>query len=200
MSPSPLSQSPITSLLLQWRGGDRGVENQLAALVYPVLLDIAQAQVRRHAGVITMRPTELVNAAYERLVEQKAVDWQNREHFYGIAATIFRRVLVDAIRQRQTEKQGGGFAFVGLDHQDALAMSGDGDLVDCLALDQVLTQLGELDPDYARVVELRIFAGLSVEEVAQVCASSVATVGRQWRFARAWMAAQLGEHAKSGKA
>jgi RNA polymerase sigma factor (TIGR02999 family) len=181
----------ITSLLGQWKDGDRRVENQLASLVYPVLRDIARGQVLGRGGVLTLRPTELVSEAYERIADQRGVDWQNRDHFYAIAATVLRRVLIDHIRQRMTEKHGGDVRFVALDHPDSDAIAGPGDIVDWLAVDQALTQLAEKDPASARVVELRLFSGLGVEQIAQVCGSSTATVGRQWRFARAWMAQQL---------
>ncbi|MBL8301076.1 MAG: sigma-70 family RNA polymerase sigma factor [Rhodanobacteraceae bacterium] len=189
----------ITSLLVKWKEGDRGVENQLATLVYPVLRDIARRQVFGRSGAVTLRPTELVNEAYERIADQKAVDWQNRAHFFGIAATVLRRVLIDHIRQRMTEKQGGDVCFVALDHPDADTLASPGDVVDWLALDQVLTQLEQHDPASARVVEMRLFSGLSVEQIAEVCDSSTATVGRQWRFARVWMAARLGADGHAAK-
>jgi RNA polymerase sigma factor (TIGR02999 family) len=181
----------ITALLAQWKDGDRSVENQLASLIYPVLRDIARGQVFGRGGVLTLRPTELVSDAYERIADQRGVDWQNREHFYAIAATVLRRVLIDHIRQRTAEKHGGDVRFVALDHPDSDAIAGPGDIVDWLAVDQALMQLAEKDPASARVVELRLFSGLSVEQIAEVCGSSTATVGRQWRFARVWMAAQL---------
>ena len=186
-----MSSAAITSLLVQWKDGDRSVENQLATLVYPVLRDIARSQLSSRRGLLTLRPTELINAAYERIADQKSVAWQNREHFFAIAATVLRRVLIDHIRQRMTEKQGGEVRFVALDHPDSDALATPGNVVDWLALEQALNQLVEKDADCARVVELRLFAGLSVEQIAQVCASSTATVGRQWRFARVWLAAQL---------
>lgn len=181
----------ITALLAQWKDGDRTVENRLASLIYPVLRDIARGQVLGRGGVLTLRPTELVSDAYERIADQRGVDWQNREHFYAIAATVLRRVLIDHIRQRMTEKHGGDVRFVALDHPDSDSLAGPGDIVDWLAVDQALTQLATRDAASARVVELRLFSGLSVEQIAEVCGSSTATVGRQWRFARAWMAAQL---------
>lgn len=183
----------ITALLAQWKDGDRSVENRLASLVYPVLHDIARGQVLgRGGGAATLRPTELVSEAYERIADQKSVDWQNRDHFFAIAATVLRRVLIDHIRQRLSEKHGGDVRFVALDHPDSDAIAGPGDIVDWLAVDQALNQLAQQDPATAKVVEMRLFSGLSVEQIAQVCGSSTATVGRQWRFARVWMATQLG--------
>lgn len=183
----------ITVLLTRWKDGDRSVENQLATLIYPVLRDIARGQVRRSGGVLTLRPTELVNEAYERIAAQKDVAWQNREHFYAIAATLLRRVLIDHIRQRMTEKHGGDVRFVALDHPDSQSFAGPGDMVDWLALDQSLTRLGEAHPVAGKVVELRLFSGLAIEQIAQACALSTATVGRHWRFARAWLSADLGD-------
>jgi RNA polymerase sigma factor (TIGR02999 family) len=181
---------PITSLLSRWKDGDRSVENRLATLIYPVLRDIARGQVWSN-GALTLRPTELVNEAYERLAEQKGVAWQSREHFYAIAARVLRRVLIDHIRQRRCEKHGGQVRFVVLDDADSQETPGAGELVDWLALDQALTRLSELDAAAARVVELRLFSGLSVDQIVEACGSSSATVGRQWRFARAWLASQL---------
>jgi RNA polymerase sigma factor (TIGR02999 family) len=191
------ADSPITALLSRWKDGDRSVENQLATLIYPVLRDIARGQMRRSAGVLTLRPTELVNEAYERIAAQKDVPWQNRAHFYAIAATLLRRVLIDHIRQRMTEKHGGDVRFVALDHPDSQSFAGPGDLIDWLALDQSLTRLGEAHPAAGKVVELRLFSGLAIEQIAEACTLSTATVGRHWRFARAWLSADLGDTAQA---
>jgi RNA polymerase sigma factor (TIGR02999 family) len=181
----------ITALLKRWKDGDRAVENQLANLIYPVLRDIAAGQVRRRGSQLTLRPTELVNEAYERIAGQKDVPWQNRAHFYAIAATLIRRVLIDHIRQRMTEKHGGDVRFVGLDHPDCEALVGAGNLLDWLALDQSLSRLAAAHPAVARVAELRLFAGLEIDEIVTSCELSSATVGRHWRFARAWLSADL---------
>src|SRR6476620_8246956 len=109
----------ITTLLSRWKDGDRSVENQLAELIYPELRDIARGLLRRNLAVLTLRPTELVSQAYERIADQKEVDWQNRDHFFAIAARVLRRVLIDHIRQRLTEKHGGAVFFVELDHPEA---------------------------------------------------------------------------------
>lgn len=191
------TNAEITTLLSRWKDGDRSVENQLAELIYPALRDIARGLLRRNLAVLTLRPTELVSQAYERIADQKDVDWQNRDHFFAIAARVLRRVLIDHIRQRLTEKHGGDVFFVELDHPEAAEVSGGGDLIDWLALDQALTRFSDHDPAAAQVVELRLFSGLGVEQIATFCGSSTATVGRQWRFARAWLAAQLG-HGLSG--
>ena len=133
---------------------------------YPRIPGYDIQQVLGRGGVLTLRPTELVSDAYERIADQRSVDWQNREHFYAIAATVLRRVLIDHIRQRMSEKHGGDVRFVALDHPDSDAIAGPGDMVDWLAVDQALTRLALKDPASARVVELRLFSGLSVEQIA----------------------------------
>lgn len=180
----------ITALLHDWRSGDKSAEHELVTLLYPILREQAQVQLRRTPNA-TLRTTELAHEAYVRLREQHGVDWQNRNHFLAISATVIRRVLVDYLRARAAEKRGGQVAVVPL--QDLLdsdhPLGSDG--LDWIALDQALTEFAKVEPDTARVVELRLFGGLSVEEIAEVCGSSVATVGRQWRFARAWIATTL---------
>lgn len=182
---------PITELLERWKRGDRSVENALADSVYPTLRELARAHVRRCEGRLTLRATELANEAYLRLYRQRQVDWKNRQHFYAIAATVIRRIVVDYLRRRSAEKRGGHRAdlMIGDLAPGELPCSADGS--GWLALDQALTELQRADPDSASIVELRVFAGLGVAEIADVRNCSVATVGRQWRFARAWLAARL---------
>jgi RNA polymerase sigma factor (TIGR02999 family) len=184
-------ESAITALLADWHRGDRAAEDRLVRSIYPVLRDMARAQVRRNARVLTLSATELAHEAYERLAPQKAVDWKNRDHFFAIAATVIRRVVVDYLRERNAEKRGGGLPFVQIEDVGLGELPMQPDMVDWLAVDQALTELAESDPDCARVVELRLFSGLSVEQIAGVMASSTATVGRQWRFARTWLAERL---------
>jgi RNA polymerase sigma factor (TIGR02999 family) len=182
----------ITDLLARWKIGDRSVENELLNLVYPTLLELARAQVRRNSGVLTLQTTELANEAYTRLHEQQSVDWRNRDHFFAIAATVIRRVVVDYLRQRGAEKRGGSLPFVSLDEITEGEEPVIDESVDWIVVDQALTELAEVDAECARVVELKFFSGLTTESVAKVCGSSVATVGRQWRFARAWLGERLG--------
>lgn len=184
-------ESAITALLADWHRGDRAAEDRLVRSIYPVLRDMARAQVRRNSRVLTLSATELAHEAYERLAPQKAVDWKNRDHFFAIAATVIRRVVVDYLRERNAEKRGGGMPFVQIEDVGLGELPMQPDMVDWLAVDQALTELAESDPDCARVVELRLFSGLSVEQIAGVMASSTATVGRQWRFARTWLAERL---------
>lgn len=181
----------VTALLQRWKGGDRSVENELVAAIYPALRDIARSQLRRNGGALTLQPTELVNEAYERLVRQQGVDWKNRSHFLAIAAEVVRRIVIDFHRERGADKRGAGVSFIKIDDEDAIAAVGEDGSFDWLSFDQALRELAVEEPMCARVVELRVFADLSVEAIAEACASSTATVGRQWRFARTWLAARL---------
>jgi RNA polymerase sigma factor (TIGR02999 family) len=182
----------ITELLGRWKSGDRSVESDLITAVYPVLRAIANAQIRRNAGALTMQATELANEAYAKLIEQQNVDWQNRDHFYAISATVIRRVIVDYQRMRGRDKRGGGLPFVALDELREDQMPAIDDSVDWLAVDKALTELAVVDAACAHIVVLKFFSGLSTEKIAEVEGSSVATVGRQWRFARAWLGKRLG--------
>ncbi len=184
-------QAGITGLLSRWRKGDREAENALVEELYPVLRGLVGAQLRRAPSGLTLSATELVNEAYIRLEKQRKVEWQNRDHFFAITATVVRRVVIDYLRERSAAKRGAGAVMVQWDDLPSGDHSSEGDHIDWLALDQALTRLQELDADCARVVELRLFGGLTTERIAETCASSVATVGRQWRFARTWLAEQL---------
>lgn len=187
-----MSNADITGLLKQWRGGDKGAESALVSAVYPVLREIARSQIRRNGGAVTWQGTELANEAYARLVELHGIDWQNRDHFYAISATVIRRVLIDHLRERGAEKRGGGLPFVAVHDLDEQETPVVDESVDWLAVDQALTDFEAVDPECARVVELKFFSGLTTERIAEVSNSSVATVGRQWRFARAWLGRRLG--------
>jgi RNA polymerase sigma factor (TIGR02999 family) len=181
----------ITALLVRWRDGDRSVEQDLAVQLYPVLHQMARAQVRVSAGALTLSPTELVSEVYTRMLPQQGIEWQNRAHFLAVCATVLRRVVVDYIRERGAAKRGSGQVFIDIGDVDEGELPRIADQVDWIAVDQALNQLEALDRDTARVVELRMFAGLTIDEIAEASQSSVATVGRQWRFARAWLAEQL---------
>ena len=187
----PSNQPGITRLLSEWREGDRDAESALMEHIYPILRGLVGAQLRRAPSGLTLSATELVNEAYIRLEQQREVDWQNREHFFAITATVVRRVVIDYLRERSAEKRGASQVAVQLDELHSGDMPSVGDQIGWLALDQALTQLQSLDADCARVVELRVFGGLGMEQIAAACGSSVATVGRQWRFARTWLAEQL---------
>ena len=191
------SPQAITALLGRWKTGDRSVEGDLLNAVYPVLRELARAQVRRNSGVLTLQATELANEAYTKLFQQHTVDWQNREHFFAIAATVIRRVVVDYLRARGSEKRGGGLPFVNIDDLREDQTPQIDDSVDWLAVDQALNELADVDAECAKVVELKFFSGLTTERIAEVNGSSVATVGRQWRFARAWLGQRLGVESRA---
>lgn len=165
--------------------------NALAVEIYPYLRDVARRQLRRQSGVQTLRATELANEAWETLFRLQGLDWQDRGHLHAVAANVVRRVLIDYIRERQAEKRGGGQVVISLDDTAAREVAGAGGSVDWLDVDDALEELREAEPECARVVELRVFSGLTAEEIAQVCGCSPATVTRQWRFAKSWLSMRL---------
>jgi len=186
-----VSASPITQLLERWKQGDRSVENALIAEVYPLLRAVAASQLRRVGAPITASATDLAHDAYLRLQRQQCVDWQNREQFFAIAATVVRRVMIDHLRERHADKRAGGKVMLALDDAQGTELSEPSEAMDWIALDQALSRLQTLDPEVARVVELKLFSVLSADQIAGICRSSVATVGRQWRFAKSWLAREL---------
>lgn len=191
-SDPPASSHAITDLLGRWSAGERSVENELVTLVYPVLREIARVQIRRNSGQLTLQATELANEAYAKLYRQSDVQWESRDHFFAIAATVIRRVVIDHLRARGRGKRGGGLPFANLDELPEDQHPAIDDSVDWLSVDEALTELATVDAACARVVELKFFSGLTTERIAEVLDSSVATVGRQWRFARAWLGDRLG--------
>lgn len=185
------SDTPITALLYEWRRGDRGAEHALMTAVYPVLQDLARARLRRSPQDLTLRATELANEAYMKLAKIHDIPWASRVHFFVIAAKVIRCFIIDYVRTRNSDKRGGKLPFVSLDVvQDNIAAPLDLN-VDWMAVNEVLKELEVLDPACAQIVELKFFSGLTSEEIAEACDSSSATVGRQWRFARAWLADRL---------
>ncbi len=181
----------ITAMLVQWKTGDRSVENALISEIYPILRSVAASQIRGVGGQLTLSATELAHEAYMKLQRQQLVDWQNRDQFFAIAATVVRRVLIDYLRERYADKRAGGKVMVALDDVHSGELSQASDIVDWIALDQALTKLQVLDSEIARVVELKLFSVLNADQIAEACHSSVATVGRQWRFAKSWLAKEL---------
>jgi len=174
----------ITGLLIAAQAGEREAADRVMEAVYADLRQKAAAFLRHERRDHTLQPTALVHEAYLRLVDQKRVAWQGRAHFLGVAAAMMRRVLVDHARGRRAAKRGGGGTRVTLD--ESLVRSGPRD-VDLIALDDALSELAALDAQQARVVELRAFGGLSVEETAEALRLSLATVKRYWSFAQAWL-------------
>lgn len=178
----------VTEALHRWQGGDEQALDQLLAAVYPELRRMAARQLRGERANHSLQPTALVHEVYLRLIDQQRVDWHNRAHFLAIAARLSRRVLVDHARRRQAWKRGMGLRAANLDDVDVAAATPAPDLV---ALDDALQRLAELDPRQARVIELRYFGGLSIEEAADVLGVSSGTVKRDWESARLWLFAEL---------
>lgn len=193
MAPTdPEERGPdITRLLQDWRNGEPGALDRLTPLVYDELHLIAARQMSREWRVTMYQTTALVSEAYLKLMGQRNVDWQNRAHFFAIAAHLMRRILVDNARRELRPKHGGGVRTLEIEEASAAAAPGvDG--VDALALDDALTKLEALDPDQARVVELRFFGGLTIEETAEVMRVSPATIKREWALAKGWLYRELG--------
>lgn len=174
----------VTQLLLEWRNGNERALDRLMPLVYDELRRLAASYMRRERPDHTLQPTALLNEAYLRLVDQTRIAWQGRAHFFGIAAQMMRRILLDHARQLKAAKRGSGGSKLPL---EAALGEPERQDVDVIALDEALTRLEELDPRQSRVVELRFFAGLEVNEVAEVLGISRATVNREWAIARTWL-------------
>ena len=180
------STSPATVLLRRWSDGDRSALDELLPLVYDELRRLARSYLRRERAEHTLESTALVHEAYLRLIDQNA-SWQSRAHFFGVAAQMMRRILVDHARARQAAKRGDGLR-VTLDEGMAIAEARN---LDVLVLDRALENLTKLDERQAKVVELRFFAGLSVEETAEVMSTSPATVKREGTMAKAWLSREM---------
>lgn len=181
----------ITRLLHAWRGGDKDAVDRLIPLVYEELHTLASRQLANEWRHDRLQTTTVVHEAYVRLFDQPDVDWQNRGHFFAIAAQVMRRVLVDHARKELREKRGGRSVHVGLDDVQVVADQPAVDVVDTLALDGALRELETLDPEQGRIVELRFFGGLTVEETAAALGISPATVKREWAIAKAWLYRRL---------
>jgi len=190
-SPTPASGGDVTELLVQWSNGDDAALVRLMPLVYEECRRIATRQMRGEREEHTLTPTALVNELYLRLVDQRRTTWSNRAQFFGIAAQLMRRVLVDHARARLAEKRDGRRIVVSLEAADDVTTSSP--LADVLAIDDALIRLGRIDHDQQRIVELRFFAGLTVEETAHVLGRSPRTVKREWQLAKAWLFRELSE-------
>jgi RNA polymerase sigma factor (TIGR02999 family) len=181
----------ITRLLREWQGGSTAALDRLIPLVQAELHSLASRYLSRERRDHTLQTTALVHEAYLKLVDQRQVDWQNRAHFFGIAAQLMRRILVDHARRDRRIKRGRGAVHLPLDGIDPAAPSTSIDPVDVYALDRALTRLEALDPHQGRVVELRFFGGMTVEEAAEVMRVSTATIKREWAVAKAWLHREL---------
>jgi len=182
------SPSTITQLLVRWRAGDQAALDELLPLVYREMRRLAGYYLRQERPDHTLQPTALVHEAYLRLVGEKEIDWQSRAHFFGIAAVRMRRILVEHARSRQAAKRGGGEYRLSLSEANRMAEKRD---VNLLALDDALRRLEELDLQKSRIVELRYFGGLTIEETAEALRISPATVKRDWSMARAWLRSEI---------
>lgn len=178
----------VTALLLEWSRGNPAAIDGVLPLVYAELRRIAARHLRQERPDHTLQPTALVHEAYLRLVDQRRVDWQGRAHFFGVAAQVMRRILVDHARRHAAGKRGDGMPCVPLEEAQDVAAADD---MPVLVLDRALTRLHEVDAGLARIVELRAFGGLTIEQAAQVLRVSPATVKRDWRTARAWLNREL---------
>lgn len=194
----------VTQLLVDWSAGDQRALGELMPLVYGELRRLADRQLRAERANHTLQRTALVHEAYLRLINQRNVSWQGRAQFIGLAAQLMRRILIDHARARRRVKRGGGVAPVSLNQTGVILGSADEDgprsealefaedpTVDLSAIDLALSRLETLDPKQGRIVELRFFGGLSIEETAKVVGVSPATVKREWALARAWLRREL---------
>ena len=191
MDASQGSGRDVTRLLREWRAGNADALEELMPLVYDELHTIAARHMAREWRVSVYQTTALVSEAYVKLVGQRDVDWQNRGHFFALAAQVMRRILVDNARRDLRPKHGAGADVTPLDEAMLQPAKPALDTVDALALDRALTRLEALDPDQARIVELRFFGGLTVEETASVVGVSPATVKREWALAKGWLYREL---------
>jgi RNA polymerase sigma factor (TIGR02999 family) len=194
---SPMASVPapdVTQLLAQWSGGSQAALDQLMPLVYGELHRLAGAYLRRERSNHTLQSTALVHEAFMRMVHQQDVQWKNRAHFFAIAAQMIRRILVDYARSQHAEKRGSGAVKLSLDEAMAVPLPSGTD-IDLLGLNDALDHLTEMDERQSRIVELRFFAGLSIEETAEVLQLSPATIKREWQTARAWLFREMTRNA-----
>lgn len=182
------SPHEVTQLLLAWGNGDQAARDELMSVVYQELHRLAHHYMKSESPGHTLQTSALINEAFLRLVNQRDVQWQNRAHFFGIAAQMMRRILVDYARSRRYAKRGGGAYEISLD--EALTVSDDRG-TDLVLLDEALERLAEFDPRKGQLVELRFFGGLSVDETAEVLSVSAGTIMRDWTLAKAWLRREL---------
>jgi RNA polymerase sigma-70 factor, ECF subfamily len=186
---SNTSTQELTQMLIQLSEGKSQVVDEILPLIYDELRSLASNYLRRERSDHTLQPTALVHEAYIKLIDQTQVKWQNRAHFFGIAANIMRRILVDHARKHGANKRGGDAEKMPLEEE--ILIVSEGKSAELLALDEALENLAKVDPQKSKIVELRYFGGLSVEETAEVLGISEITVKRHWRMAKAWLYGQL---------
>lgn len=182
------NRQEISVILKDWSGGNKASADILLSLVYDELRKIAAQYLRKERSGHTLQPTALVHEAYMKLVDISDINWQDRAHFFAVSANVMRHILVDHARAKLAEKRGGDAERIALD--DAISLSNEPD-VDVLAVDEALKELAEFDEQQARIVELRFFGGLTIEETAHVAGISPATVKREWAMAKAWLHRKL---------
>jgi len=190
--PAPVNKVPedagnVTNLLLQWSAGDHSALERLTPIIYDDLLRLARARLDREYRECTLQPNDLVHECYLRLADQARLEWQNRAHFYAVAAKTMRRVLIDHARKRNAEKRGGGMKITlktGMDLAQERAP-------DFLVLDEALVKLAALDERKSQAIELKFFGGMTTEEIGEVLGISVATVGRELRLGQAWLRREM---------
>ena len=190
--PAPVNQSPtntanVTNLLLEWGNGDPSALERLAPIIYQELLRLARTRLSRENRACTLQPTALVHECYLRLADQTRLQWQNRAHFYAVAANTMRRVLIDHARKRKAQKRGQGVRITLRTDMDVAKERAP----DLLALDEALQKLSVLDARKSRVIELKFFGGMTTEEIGLVLGISVATVGRELRLGQAWLRREM---------
>jgi RNA polymerase sigma factor (TIGR02999 family) len=183
------SQSEITAMLKAWSNGDGAQAGELFPLLYDDLRKRAHSFLRRERPGHTLQTTALINETYLKLREQRNIEWESRAHFFAICATLMRRILVDYAKTRHRHKRGGGAVHLPL--EDLVLAAEQKDDIDMLALDDALNRLAAMDPQQARIVELRFFSGFSIEDAADVLGISPSSVKRDWRAAKAWLRHEL---------
>lgn len=181
--------SDVTELLHSWSQGDPSALEKLIPLVFEDLRQIAARMFKRESDGHTLQPTALVNEVYLRLMDQRKIHWANREQFFGVAALLMRRILVDYAKRRDAVKRGSG--AVKLPLEEALGLAVSQEKVNMVDLDEALSRLAEIDPRQSQIVEMRYFTGLSHEEIAEVLGVSVTTIKREWKTARLWLFREL---------
>jgi RNA polymerase sigma factor (TIGR02999 family) len=192
MTPSPPN---VTELLRNWSDGDKQAQEKLFQVVYNELHRQAARYLRNEQPGLSLQTTDLIHEAYLRLIDQQHVEWKNRLHFFGIAAQVMRRILVDHARSRQAAKRGG--SAIRLPLEEAMVVLPGQDL-DFVALDEALNRLAQIDAQQSQIVELRFFSGLSVEEAARVLDVSERTIKRDWNVAKAWLRRELSRGGEAG--